>query len=359
MSLIAIVLSIAASFFSTDSVELVFAGDAMQHERQIVAAKSSGGSYDYSGYYDEVRPYIESADFAVVNLETPLGGKPYSGYPMFCAPDSYAEELKDAGFDFILTANNHTLDRRDKGLKRTLDALDRLGLPHTGTFRNRTERDSLCPAIVDVNGFKIGMLNYTYGTNGIKIQNDVVVNYIDRSQIRKDIAKAKEKGAEIIAVCMHWGIEYVLLPNAEQKRLARFLEDEGVDLIIGSHPHVIQPMEMNYNDEYGKKVLTVYSLGNFVSAMRKDDTVGGAMVRVRIKRDGSGKAIVDTATYRLVVVQPPSSSQKNFKVLPAEANFRKDFQPKKNQFVRRATEIFRKHNKNVPADSMSISSYKP
>lgn len=358
MSLIAIVLSIAASFFSTDSVELVFAGDAMQHERQIVAAKSSGGSYDYSGYYDEIRPYIESADFAVVNLETPLGGRPYSGYPMFCAPDSYAEELKNAGFDFILTANNHALDRRDKGLKRTLDALDRLELPHIGTFRNRTERDSLCPAIVDVKGFKIGMLNYTYGTNGIKIQNDAMVNYIDRQQIRKDIAKAKEKGAEIIAVCMHWGIEYVLLPNAEQKRLARFLEDEGVDLIIGSHPHVIQPMEMNYNDEFGKKVLTVYSLGNFVSAMRKDDTVGGAMVRVRIKRDDSGKATVDTATYRLVVVQPPSSSQKNFKVLPAEANFRKDFQPKKNQFVRRATEIFRKHNKNVPADSMPISSYK-
>jgi len=357
MNIFSLILSIAASFFAPDSAEIVFVGDAMQHERQLNAARQSDGSFSFKGYYDAIEPYISSADLSVVNLELPLGGKPYSGYPMFCAPDSFLYELKNAGFDYILTANNHSLDRRDKGVKRTLDVIDAAGLKHTGTFRNKAERDSLTPSIVDVNGFKVAFLNYTYGTNGIKVQNDVVVNYINRDQMRKDVKKARENGAELVAVCIHWGIEYVLLPNKEQRQLADFLSTEGVDLIIGGHPHVIQPMEMRQDNRTKKKTLVVYSLGNFVSAMRKEDTIGGAMIRVKLKRNEKGEALIDTATYRLVIVQPPSTRHENYQVLPAEGNITESLKQIRGRFVKKATDIFNRHNVNVPLDTIPIDSY--
>ena len=357
MNLLQLILTITAGFFAPESAEIVFAGDAMQHTRQIEAAKTASGEYDYSSYFQAIEPYISSADYAVVNLETPLGGKPYAGYPNFSAPDSYLTQLKNSGFDFILAANNHTLDKRDKGLLRTISQFEEQEIPFTGIYRNKAERDSVVPAVVDVNGFKVAILNYTYGTNGIKIQGNAVVDYIDRNKISADIKKAREHGAEIIAACMHWGVEYSLLPNAEQRKLADFLQQQGVDLIIGGHPHVIQPMEMR-RDKSGKKVFLVYSLGNFVSNMHTDDTRGGAMVRVRLTRDNQGKALVDTATYRLVFVVPPTGSEKNYRVVPAEGPVPSQWKAERDRFVKRATNIFNKHNVDVPLDTTSISSYR-
>ncbi|MDE6322887.1 MAG: CapA family protein [Paramuribaculum sp.] len=357
MTLFGLLFGFTLGLVSPQTADIVFAGDAMQHEKQLNAAKRTGNVYDFSDYYKGIEPYIKSADLAVVNLETPIAGAPYSGYPCFNAPDSYLAQLKTSGFDFILAANNHTLDRRDRGLRGTIDRLNAEGLPYVGIYRNRAERDSVCPVVCDVNGFKIAFLNYTYGTNGIPVQGDVVVDYIDRKQIAEDVRKAKDSGAEIIAACMHWGIEYVLLPNQEQKQLADFLEDQGVDLIIGGHPHVIQPMEMRYNRKYDKKVFVVYSLGNFVSAMKKDDTQGGAMVRVRLRRDDSGRAVVDTATYRLVFVTHPSASDKSYRVLPAEGPMPVQWMGARERFVSRARNIFEKYNKNVPADTAAIDSY--
>jgi len=357
VNLLQLILSITAGLFSPQSAELVFAGDAMQHALQIESAETSSGSYDYSSYFEAIEPYIASADYAVVNLETPLAGKPYSGYPNFCAPDEYLAQLKKSGFDFILAANNHTLDKLDRGMLRTIDQLHSQQMPFTGIYRNKAERDSVAPVIRDVNGFKIAFLNYTYGTNGIRIQGDAVVDYINRKQIEADIKKAREAGAEIIAACMHWGVEYVLLPNNEQKALADFLQQQGVDLIIGGHPHVIQPMEMRYDNKTGKKTLLVYSLGNFVSNMHTDDTQGGAMVRVRLGRDALGKAIVDTATYRLVFVSQPTGNDKKFRVLPAEAQVPAEWRSRRDRFVKRACDIFNKHNVNVARDTAAISSY--
>lgn len=339
----------------TDSVTLVFAGDAMQHDSQLKAAAQTNGSYDYSTYFTAIKPYIEAADLAVVNLETPLGGEPYSGYPMFCAPDSYLDALTDAGFDFILAANNHTLDRRDKGVCRTIETFRKRGVPYAGIYRNRAERDTVCPAIIDVNGFKIAILNYTYGTNGIKIQRDVVVDYIDRNVISRDIAHARQLGAEIIVTAMHWGDEYKLLPNQSQKRLADWLIDLGVDLIIGGHPHVIQPMEMRHSDKHDKDVFLVYSLGNFISGMKKTDTQGGAMARVTLKRDKDGRAIVSNPSYRLVFVERPGAGVRNFRLLPAETSpARTDQRNACNAFTRSALNIFNKHNVNVPRDTSPI-----
>lgn len=327
--------------------EMLFAGDAMMHEAQISASRTSSG-HDFTGYFDEVKDYVESADYAVVNFEASLGGKPYRGYPCFSAPDEYPQALADAGFDFFLLANNHILDRRDKGLHRTIARLDSLGIPHTGIYHDATARDSLVPAIVDVNGFKVGLLNYTYGTNGFTVQGDAVVDYINPDRIAADVDSARSRGAEIVAVCVHWGDEYRLLPNVHQKRLADQLTEMGVDMIIGGHPHVIQPMEMRTSPD-GRPVLLVYSLGNFISNMKTNDTRGGAMVRVRLERDSIGTARVGSAAYSLVFTEPAGAGS-NFRLVPAHASS----MPKAAVFRSNAEAIFSKHNKGVPADSLFL-----
>ncbi len=353
--MIAVFLSLLSLLVPQDSAEIVFAGDAMQHQRQIDAALQPDGSLDYSPYFTSLRPYISSADFAVVNLETPLGGAPYSGYPMFCAHDNYVDALTDAGFDLMLAANNHILDRRDRGVRRTIDAFESKGVPYLGVYRNRAHRDSILPMIHDINGFKVAFLNYTYGTNGITKKTDIEIDYIDRQLMVSDIRKARENGAEIIAACIHWGDEYKLLPNASQKKLAKFLAENGVELIIGGHPHVIQPMELQMNDSTGRPCFTVYSLGNFISAMRTTDTRGGAMARVKLARDIFGRAYVCNASYRLVFTEPSTGRGNNFRLIPAEStDLHPSMEHHRRGFVRNATNIFDCHNINVPRDTTAL-----
>lgn len=358
MTVISVFLSLLSLLIPDDSAELVFAGDAMQHQRQIDAARLPDGSLSYDSYFTAIGPYISSADFAVVNLETPLGGAPYSGYPMFCAHDNYLKSITDAGFDLVLSANNHILDRRDRGVRRTIDTFEKSNVPYLGVYRHRAHRDSVLPMIHDINGFKVAFLNYTYGTNGISKTSDIEIDYIDRKLIESDVRKAREKGAELIALCIHWGDEYKLLPNASQKSLAKFIEGLGVELIIGGHPHVIQPMELKRSSLTGAPCLTVYSLGNFISAMRTTDTRGGAMVRVRLARDIFGKAYVSNASYRLVFTEPPVSKGDNFKILPAESRkLHNSMELHRKGFVRNAEAIFTRHNVNVPRDTADVSIY--
>lgn len=297
---------------------LLFAGDAMQHKAQLDAASTGNGTYSYIECFEPVKDLVMDADYAVVNLETPLGGKPYRGYPCFSAPDSYAEALIASGFDLLLTANNHTLDARDRGLKRTVSVLDSLAIDHIGTYKNATARNEELPLVVNIKGFKVGFLNYTYGTNGIEIQTDVVVDYINREKMADDIAATRRAGAEIICVAVHWGDEYQLLPNKSQKELATWLCDQGVDIIFGGHPHVIQPMELIDNKVTGRKTALFYSLGNFISNMKTRDTRGGAISRVTLRRDSAGKAYVDNLTYQLVFTVPPTKAGDNFVLYPAD-----------------------------------------
>ncbi len=356
-SSLAVILFSLSSLWCGNEAEILFAGDAMQHKAQIDAAARGRGVYDYSGCFDAVAPYIDAADYAVINLETPLGGEPYTGYPCFSAPDAYLDALSDAGFDLMLTANNHTLDKRDRGLLRTLDRLDDAGVAHIGTYRNREERDSVHPLLRDVNGFRLAFLNYTYGTNGITLRSEAVVDYIDRGIIKSDIEKARAAGAEIVAVCIHWGIEYDLLPSASQKSLADYIVSCGADLIIGGHPHVIQPMEMRKSAD-GRNVLVVYSLGNFISNMKTRDTRGGALVKVKLDRDALGKAYVANAAYRLVFTVPPVSSGKNFKLVPVENCNSKAWSSHCKAFVQSAETVFSRHNKDVPRDTTPVPSRK-
>lgn len=330
---------------------LIFVGDAMQHTAQLERANELGGAdrYDYSDCFDLITPMISKADYAVINLEVPLGGGPrYSGYPCFSAPDSYAVALKDAGFDLFLTANNHCLDSGDKAAKRTLSALDSIGVAHTGTFNNRAERDSLAPLLTDINGIKFAFLNYTYGTNGIEPKEDTEVAGFDRDLMSAEIKRARQKGAEMVVVCIHWGIEYVLHENANQRDMASFLKDQGVDLIIGSHPHVIQPMKIERNDKEEKDVLVVYSLGNFISNMKTADTRGGALVRVDIERDDDGKPRLIKAEYDTFFAAKPEGNH-NFRVYPSALS---DSIPTDQRyhwkiFDTSARKVFEKHNVGV------------
>lgn len=259
----------------------------MQHKAQLDAARLPDGTYNYSGCFTLVTPEIEAADIAVCNFETTLGGAPYTGYPQFCSPDAYAQAVRDAGFDIFLTANNHCMDRRNRGLVRTLDVLDSLGIGHLGTYRNQAERDSLYPYMLERNGIRIALLNYTYDTNGIPVEPPCIVNYIDTTQIKADVIRARQLKADCIIACMHWGTEYRTQPDATQKRLEAWLYSIGVNHIIGGHPHVVQPVRTLPHEYYADRHLTVWSLGNYISNMSAPRTDHGLAVTMHLLKVGS------------------------------------------------------------------------
>ena len=296
-------------------VRLLFAGDAMQHQSQINNAFRNG-EYDYSSYFRYVKNEISRADLAMVNLEGPLGGQPYKGYPQFSAPDAFAAALKDAGFSVFLTANNHAVDCYSKGINRTIDVLDSLGVYHTGTFKDDLSREQNYPLIVEKNGIRMAFLNYTYDTNGINPQAPCIVNTIDTALIRDDIRKALRTNPDVLIAVMHWGQEYQLNPSKSQEKLAQFLINEGVDLIIGSHPHVVQPSQI-YTDPILKSAhLIVYSLGNFVSGMSNVNTDGGQMISVTLKKE-NGKTQIESCGTLLFYVQQKRVNEKiDFTLIP-------------------------------------------
>ena len=283
----------------------------MQHKAQLDAALQPDGTYNYSGCFTLVTPEIEAADIAVCNFETTLGGAPYTGYPQFCSPDEYAQAVRDAGFDIFLTANNHCMDRRNRGLVRTLDVLDSLGIKHLGTYRNQAERDSLYPYILEQGGIRIALLNYTYDTNGIPVAPPCIVNYIDTTQIKADICRARQLKADCIIACMHWGTEYKLQPDASQKRLEDWLYAHGVDHIIGGHPHVVQPVR-TLPDYRNRPIrhLTVWSLGNYISNMSAPNTFNGLAVTLHLKKN-----ILDTRMTRYDI-HPNKTIRPDFIVVP-------------------------------------------
>ncbi|MDQ3072706.1 MAG: CapA family protein [Bacteroidota bacterium] len=306
---------------SFNTVSLTFAGDIMMHQPQITSAEMGGGKYDMEPVFRFISPYIERSDIAVANLETTLAGQPYSGYPQFSAPDTLAWFLKNAGFDLIVTANNHSADKGLKGITRTLDVLDRYDIPHTGTFRNRDEKNSTYPLIIEKNGLKLAFLNYTYGTNGLPVPAPAIVNPIDTTQIREDIAAAKAAKADAVIVLIHWGLEYELQPNKEQENLARFCFSRGCDLLIGSHPHVLQPArwEAYKKDTLEDQGFVVYSLGNFVSNQRKPNTDGGMLFYVTLQKNKFTNVLTvgETTFLPTWVFISNANDRKTYHILPA------------------------------------------
>jgi len=303
----------------TTSLELVFVGDIMQHESQMKAAfDSKTNTYNYSGLFERVAPTLRAADLAIGNLEFTFGGRPYTGYPAFSAPDDLLGAIKDAGFDVLVTANNHSADRGRVGIERTIRLLDSAGVVHTGTFSDTVDYLNDYPLVVEKNGFRLAILNYTYGTNGITVRPPNVVNMIDTARIRMDIGKARLKQPDMIIVIFHWGEEYQQQPSESQQRIASFTLSQGAQLIIGSHPHVLQPMSWDRE----KNRVVVYSLGNFVSGQRVRYRNGGAMVHVKLQRSEMNKeprrTWISDVTYSLVWVNR-SSPKRKFELIPIDA----------------------------------------
>ncbi|OFX37958.1 MAG: hypothetical protein A2X05_04975 [Bacteroidetes bacterium GWE2_41_25] len=303
---------------SSEKLTLLFIGDIMGHEQQIWSAEDRiSRTYNYDSVFTYIKPAISEADIAIANFEVILAGPPYSGYPVFNSPAALALACKNAGIDCLVTANNHSADRSTKGIKGTINRLDSLRIAHTGTFLSSGERDSLYPLIIKKNGLSIALLNYTYGTNGVEVKKPVIVNTIDKEIIAEDIAKARSKNPGIIIVFLHWGKEYSNTPMQTQYDLSEFIFEEGADIVIGSHPHVLQKMVwIKKNQEAAKGRVAVYSLGNFVSDQRKPKTGGGAMARIEITRENESYYISDADYYLTWVYSPREKYRKKFYILP-------------------------------------------
>lgn len=288
---------------------LAVCGDAMSH-MPVTNDAWDGEKYDYVRVMSGAKSRVEAADYAVVNLETTFAGGPkYSGYPAFNSPDGMAQGLKDLGFDLCLTANNHSLDKGWSGLSRTLDVLDETGLAHVGTSRSQEERDANL-VVADVGGISVAFLGYTYGTNGIPVPKDhpYCINVfntdylsglreLDRDRLAADLEQAQAANADLIAVMIHWGVEYQTKQNAYQEEVADFLFANGADIILGGHSHVPQPMELRTLEDR-RQGFVCYSLGNFISSQNDEYTDTTAVLTLELTRDNeTGEAQVTGYSY--------------------------------------------------------------
>ena len=236
-----------------DTVSVFIVGDIMSHR----AVSKSAEQFGFSSFFKHLADRIGDADLAVGNMEFPLAGKPYTGYPAFSGPDEYAQYLADVGFDVFLTANNHILDKGTAGIRRTIDVLERKGLTYTGIAADPQADTLLNPLMLHVRGLRIAVVNFTYGTNTGPWDPWPKVNYMRKADILPMLERVQ--GADLVLVFPHWGIEYRLHHDAEQEEMAKWLIENGADVVVGAHPHVIQ--DVQYID--GKPVL--YSLGNALS----------------------------------------------------------------------------------------------
>ena len=307
----------SSAFLLTDnSVRIIAAGDVMAHMGQVKSATNKDGTYDFNKNYQFVKPYIESADIAFCNFETVLGDKPFSGFPAFSSPDTIANAVKYAGFDIAFTANNHCLDRRATGLTKTVRKLLTAGLLTTGTFVDSNDKKHRNIIYVTKNNIKIAFLNYTYATNGFTVNPPYLVNYINKDEIVKTLKQAKSEKPDAIIVFFHWGSEYQRVPNSSQIDLAKICYENGADVIIGAHPHVIQKMEkINYKTPEGKtkEILIAYSLGNLISNQTWRYSDGGIFADFTLKKDQEGKISISNAEYKPVyVLKNSSEGKKNY-----------------------------------------------
>lgn len=272
----------------TEKITIGAIGDILIHDTVYKDAYKNG-KYDFNPIFTNVHSILEKPDLLTANQESTLGGTELgiSSYPCFNSPHEVADALVHTGVDIVSTANNHTLDKGERGIRSEVQYLDTIGLPHVGSFLS--DQDRLTLRIIDKNGIKVAFLAYSYGTNGIPVPagKGYLVNLINRDRMAEEIARAK-KAADVVVMSIHWGNEYQRIPTAEQKDLAHFLANQGVDIIFGSHPHVLQPMEWIKRAD-GRKTFVIYSLGNFISGQIHDYKDIGGMAELEVTKHVSEK----------------------------------------------------------------------
>jgi poly-gamma-glutamate synthesis protein (capsule biosynthesis protein) len=307
------------------NIDILFAGDIMLHMPQVNSAKTENG-YDFNPVFKYVKPYIENADFAIANIETSFSksNKPYSGFPLFNSPVEILDGVKYAGFDLLSTANNHVLDQGKDGIINMIDELEKRELNYVGT-----SKDLYTPyKIVDIDGIKVGIFTYAFYLNGLNsrltdAERSSMINLYDEERAKKDIEDAKNNGAEFLILFLHWGNEYQTTASDYQRETARKLAEYGADIIIGSHPHVIQDSETI--DIGDRKVNVFYSLGNFLSNQSKQTmgnslTEDGAMIILKIVKDNTSNevSLEDITTIPTWVYKRKANGKYEYSILPVE-----------------------------------------
>ncbi|MBN2848785.1 MAG: CapA family protein [Coriobacteriia bacterium] len=306
---------------TVERITILAVGDLMMHTPQLSSAKTADG-YDFTSCFAPVAPRISAADLAVGNFETVLAGadRGYTGYPTFNSPDSYAQAAVGAGFDVLTHANNHTLDRGPTGLVRTREVFESLGVLTTGTARTSEEAAEIL--IADVRGVRIAILAYTYGMNGFTAPSDKpwMVNVINQPKMTSDVERARDLGVDLVVVSIHNGIEYQRQPSASQAALEQAMVDAGADVVLGSHPHVIQPMTVvaaTRADGTPRDAFIIHSLGNFVSNQRERFRNTGLMLELGFEKDlKTGVTSLVSAEYVPVWVDDTAVDGREHRILP-------------------------------------------
>lgn len=299
-----------------ESITIAAIGDILIHDTVFEDARTTD-SFDFKPMLAPVKEALMKPDILLANQETILGGIELglSGYPTFNSPREVGEALMDAGVDIVSTANNHTLDKGEKGVQSSMSYMTEVGLPYVGSFKDQEDKQRL--RILNHSGINIAYLSYTYGTNGIPVPEgkDFLVNLIDKAAMKEEIHRAKEV-SDVVVMSIHWGNEYQRFPDTIQQELAQFIVDEGVDVVFGHHPHVLQPMEW-LKAQDGRQALVIYSLGNFLSGQMWDYKDIGGMASVDIIKQVSPKGTtVELANPAFFPTYVASKGQRNYKVVP-------------------------------------------
>jgi poly-gamma-glutamate capsule biosynthesis protein CapA/YwtB (metallophosphatase superfamily) len=302
----------------TEKLTIGAIGDILIHDT-VYNDAFNGTNYNFNPMFEKVKGVLQTPDILTANQESMLGGLDIgvSSYPTFNSPHEVADALVNTGVDIVSLANNHTLDKGERGILSATEYLNSIGLPHVGSFLNEEDRQSL--RILTKNGIKLAFLSYTYGTNGIPVPDgkDFLVNLINRDIMKEEIHRAKEQ-ADVVVMSIHWGNEYQLFPTDEQKDLALFLANEGVDIIFGSHPHVLQPMDW-IETEDGRKTFVIYSLGNFISGQSLDYKDIGGMATVEITKNVSEKkTTIELSNPVFFPTYVTNQKYKNYRIVPLE-----------------------------------------
>ncbi len=327
-------------------------GDVLCHNTQYWDAyNKKTDKYDFSYVFENVKEYTSKADVTIANLETSFADAPYSNYPTFNSPASLATALKNIGIDIITTAGNHCLDKGFKGLSETIDVLDENKIEHLGTYKTKEDQSKLF--IKDLNGAKVAFINYTYGTNGIPVPEgkEFCVNLIDKDSIKAEIEKAKDEKVDVIIACMHWGQEYHTTQTEDQEDLADFLFENGVDIIIGNHPHVIEPFEtkeVEMPDGTTKQCFVAYALGNFTADQNYTNTRDSIILNLKITKKADGKISIDNVDYvPIYIYKNPSLSLKKFKLIDLRKSIKAYEDGTNKSITSTAYNLFKKELKQI------------
>ena len=312
----AVSVSVTENIIPTTEVSFVMVGDNLIHTSLVRNAENPDGSMNFDSLYEELLPYFQKADLSVIVQETVLGGKElgYSGYPLFNSPQEVGDSVAEAGFDIVLHATNHTLDKGAKGVENTLEFWKKYPeITVLGINESFEEQDSI--TYLEKNGIKFALLNYTDSTNGIPkpAGKEYLVNTVDEEKIKNDLMIAEEN-AEFTIVFMHWGTEYSLSENQFQENLAAMMCEHGADLIMGSHPHVLEPVKW-VKSENGNKALVYYSLGNYVSRQKEANNLLGGLATVKIRRENADDVYIMESSLMPIVTHYNVNSR-GFRVYP-------------------------------------------